>query len=152
MDENMIKYIADFLSKFYIWEIIIILLAILLTAFIKLPIKKKAIKLEKELGVDKSMLTWVSALIPYFLCLIMVFVLFWYKAGWGKVASLEYSGIITEGLLLGSGAIGLYEAVKKMIKGHKAIKEKKELKEEKEALEAEQKASPFRVINKEVKK
>ena len=125
MDEELLKYIVDFLSKFYIWEIIIILLAILLTAFIKIPIKRKAIKLEKELGVDKSVLTWVSALIPYSLCLIMVFVLFWYREKWCDPAILDYAGIVTEGLLLGSGAIGLYEAVKKIVKGRKAIKEKK---------------------------
>lgn len=151
MDEELLKYIVDFLSKFYIWEIIIILLAILLTAFIKIPIKRKAIKLEKELGVDKSVLTWVSALIPYSLCLIMVFVLFWYREKWCDPAILDYAGIVTEGLLLGSGAIGLYEAVKKIVKGRKAIKEKKELKEAAAELEEKKAQSPFRVIE-EVKK
>lgn len=128
MDQEMIQYISEFLSKFYIWEILIIILVILLTTFIKIPIKKKALKLQEKYGVDKAMLTWVTALIPYVLCLSMVFVLFWYKSGWSEyLDQLDYSGIISEGLVLGSGAIGLYEAVKKIIKGSKAIKEKKEL-------------------------
>jgi len=151
MDEELLKYIVDFLSKFYIWEILIILLAILLTAFIKIPIKRKALKLQKELGVDKSIITWVTALIPYSLCLIMVFILFWYRTKWGDPAALDYAGIVTEGLLLGSGSIGLYEAVKKIIKGHKAVKEKKELKEEQEKLIEAMKKSPFRVIKEEKK-
>ena len=128
MDQEMIKYIADFLSKFYIWEILIILIAIALTGLLKFPIKKHAIKLQEKYGVDKSMLTWITALFPYILCLLMVFALFLYKAGFPEsLDSLDYSGIITEGILLGSGAIGLYEAVKKIVKGSKAIKEKKEL-------------------------
>lgn len=151
MDEELLKYIVDFLSKFYIWEILIILLAILLTAFIKIPIKRKALKLQKELGVDKSIITWVTALIPYGLCLIMVFVLFWYRTKWGDLAALDYAGIVTEGLLLGSGSIGLYEAVKKIIKGHKAVKEKKELKQAEEELEEKKAQSPFRVIKEEKK-
>ena len=153
MDEQTIQYITDFLSKFYIWEIIIIILAIVLTAIFKLPIKKRALKLQKELGVDKSAITWITALIPYVLCLLMVFALFWYRAGWGfeALSSLDYAGMVTEGVLLGSGAIGLYEAVKKLIKGHAAIKEKKELKEQAEELEERKAQSPFRVIE-EVKK
>lgn len=128
MDEEIIYYIVDFLSKFYIWEIIIIVLAIALTGIFKLPIKKRALKLQEKYGVDKSMITWITALIPYVLCLSMVFVLYWYKAGFiAELETLDYAGIVTEGLLLGSGAIGLYEAIKKFIKGHKAIKEKKEL-------------------------
>lgn len=129
MDQEIIEVITEFLSKFYIWEIIIILLAIALTGILKLPIKKHALKLQEKYGVDKSMLTWISALIPYTLCLLMVFFLFWYKSGFvSNLELLDYQGIITEGILLGSGAIGLYEAVKKIIKGSKAIKEKKELK------------------------
>ena len=128
MDQDVINVIVEFLSKFYIWEIIIIVLAIALTGILKLPIKKQALKLQEKYGVDKSMLTWVAALFPYILCLIMVFMLFWYKSGFtSSLESLDYQGIVTEGILLGSGAIGLYEAVKKIIKGSKAIKEKKEL-------------------------
>ena len=149
MDQEMILAISEFLSKFYIWEIIIILLAILLTTFIKIPIKKKAVKLQEKYGVDKSMLTWVTALIPYVLCLSMVFVLFWYKSGWvEKLDALDYSGIISEGLVLGSGAIGLYEAVKKIIKGSKAIKEKKEIQRAQDLVKAEEEKrlaeSPYR--------
>lgn len=153
MDEEMIKVIVDYLSKFYIWEILIILLAILLTAFIKIPIKKRALKLQKELGVDKSIITWVTALFPYLICLLSCFALYWYKAGWGLevLPALDYSGIVTEGLLLGSGAIGLYEAVKKIIKARAALKEKRALKEQTEDLEELKKKTPFRVVKEEKK-
>lgn len=150
MDQEMIKYIADFLSKFYIWEILIILIAIALTGILKLPIKKHALKLQEKYGVDKSMLTWITALFPYILCLLMVFALFWYKAGFPEsLESLDFSGIITEGLLLGSGAIGLYEAVKKIVKGSKAIKEKKVLQKDrslaKQPIKIEYKKSKYRI-------
>ena len=131
MDQEVIQVIADFLSKFYIWEAIIIVVAIALTGLLKLPIKKQALKLQEKYGVDKSMLTWVTALIPYSLCFIMVFVLYWYKSGFtGQLELLDYQAIVSEGIILGSGSIGLYEAVKKVIKGGKAIKEKKEQQEE----------------------
>lgn len=131
MDQEVIQVIADFLSKFYIWEAIIIVVAIALTGLLKLPIKKQALKLQEKYGVDKSMLTWVTALIPYALCFIMVFVLYWYKSGFtGQLELLDYQAIVSEGIILGSGSIGLYEAVKKIIKGGKAIKEKKEQQEE----------------------
>ena len=146
--------IAAFLSKFYIWEILIMLLAIGLTFIFKIPIKKKAYKLQEKYGVDKSMLTWITAIIPYVLCLIMVFFLYWYRAGFSeKLDSLEYTSIITEGILLGSGAIGLYEAVKKIVKGQKAIHEKKlnikiEKIEAQKREEAQKKTSPYRVKEK----
>lgn len=128
MNPEELKSIIDFLSKFYIWEIIIIGVAIGLTMIFKLPIKKHAYKLQTKYGVDKSMLTWITALIPYVLCFIMIFVLYWYRSGFtDKFDSLEWAAIMTETGLLGSGAVGLYEAIKKFIKGAKAIHEKKEL-------------------------
>lgn len=131
MNPEEITVIIDFLSKFYIWEIIIIGVAIGLTMIFKLPIKKHAIKLQEKYGVDKSMLTWITALIPYVLCFIMIFVLYWYRSGFtDKFDSLAWAGIMTETGLLGSGAVGLYEAIKKIIKGSMAIHEKKKLQKE----------------------
>ena len=141
MNPEEIQALINILSKFYIWELLIIGLAILLTAVIKIPIKRKAVSLQEKYGVDKSMLTWITALIPYVLCLIMVFVLYWYRAGFpAKLDSLDYAAIFTEMGILGSGAIGIYEAVKKIIKGSKAIAEKKKLQKE-EANKPAQKAA-----------
>ena len=54
----------------------------------------------------------------------MVFVLYWYKSNWAlKFDSLEWSQMISEIGIIGSGAIGIYEAVKKIIQGSKAIAE-----------------------------
>ena len=150
MDEELIQYVVEFLSRFYIWEILIILVAIALTMVIKIPISNQAKKLREKYAVDKSMLTWVIALIPYVLCLGMVFTLYWYKAGWtSEVESLDFSAIVTEGLLLGSGAIGLYEAVKKIYKGNKAIQEKKAVKKAqdlaKKPIQLKVKKSKYRV-------
>ena len=147
MDEELLKYILEFASKFYIWEILIILLAILLTTFLKIPIKNRALKLQEKYGVDKSMITWISALFPYTICITACFFLFWYKSGWILEAIIPAS-VITEGVLLGSGAIGLYEAIKKFAKAHIAIKEKKEKKEAIKKIEAkktEKKTSIYRV-------
>lgn len=144
MNPEEIKALIDMLSKFYIWEILIIGIAILLTAFIKMPIKKKAVALQEKYGVDKSMLTWITAFIPYVLCLIMVFVLYWYRAGFpAKLDSLDYAAIFGEMGILGSGAIGIYEAIKKIIKGSKAISEKK--KQQKEAALSPAENSKYRI-------
>ena len=126
MNFEELQPIIDMLSKYYVWEILIIGIAIGLTMILKLPIKKKAIKLQEKYKIDKSMLTWITALIPYVLCLIMVFVLFWYKSEW-NVETLDWQAIVREGFVLGSGAIGLYEAIKKIIKGSIAIHQKKQL-------------------------
>ena len=141
MNPEDLELIISMLSKYYIWEIIIIGVAIGLTMILKLPIKKKAVKLQEKYGVDKSMLTWITALIPYVLCLTMVFVLFWYRSGW-TMETLNWQGIATEGVLLGSGAIGLYEAIKKIIKGSIAIHQKKQLKK---AEEESAPASKYRI-------
>lgn len=126
MNPEDLQYLVGILSKYYIWEILIMGIAIGLTMILKLPIKNKAIKLQEKYGVDKSMLTWITALIPYVLVAIMVFFLFWYRADFTeKLDSLEWSRIATEIGVLGSGAIGLYEAIKKIIKGSIAIHQKK---------------------------
>lgn len=127
MSEDL-NLVIEFCSRFYIWELIIIVVAIGLTQLLKLPIKAKALKLEEKYNVDKSMLTQITIIIPYVLCAIMVFVLFWYRSGWTmKLDSLEWKNIVAEIIALGSGSIGLYELFKKIIQGNKAIKEKKEL-------------------------
>ena len=118
--------IIEFCSKFYIWEVLIIVAAILLTQFIKLPIKAKAVALQEKYGVDKSMLTQITIIFPYFLSAIFVFVLYWYRSGWAiELLKDKCGAMLAEVGVLGSGAIGLYELVKKIIQGTKAIKEKK---------------------------
>ena len=93
---------------------------------LKLPIKKQAVKLQEKYGVDKSILTWVIALIPYALSAIMVFLLYWYKSSWSlKFEAIQWASMLTETGIIASGAIGIYEAVKKMVEGSKAIQEKK---------------------------
>lgn len=146
METEEIKVLIDLLSKFNLWELLIMLISIGLTFIFKIPIKKQAVKLQKKYGVDKSMLTWITALIPYVLCGIMVFFLFWYRSGFiGQLDSLAWTSILAETGVLGSGAIGIYEAMKKLIKGFKAIHEKKQIKKE----EAETKpASKFRIDKK----
>lgn len=160
MNPENIQTIIDFLSKYYIWEIVIMLIALGLTMLIKLPIKNKAVKLEEKYGVDKSILTWTIAFIPYVLTAIMVFVLYWYKSNWAlKFDSLEWSQMISEIGIIGSGAIGIYEAVKKIIQGSKAIAEKKNqtkatVKAQPKKIEAKKavvKKSSFRVEEKEKK-
>ena len=149
MNPEEIEIILKILSKFYIWEILIIGITIGLTMILKLPIKKHAVKLQEKYGVDKSMLTWVTALIPYALCFIMVFLLYWYRSEFAPALdSLEWTAIMTETGLLGSGAIGLYEAIKKLVKGAKAIHEKKEL-EKKGAYDSP--VSKYRIQKKEDK-
>ena len=147
MNPEDLQTLINMLSKYYVWEILIIGVAIGLTMILKLPIKKKAVKLQEKYGVDKSMLTWITALIPYVLCLIMVFVLFWYRAEW-TLDSLNWQAIVTEGAVLGSGAIGLYEAIKKIIKGSIAIHQKKQLKK---AEEENPPASKYRIQKEEEK-
>ena len=153
MDIETLKTITEFLSKYYIWEIVIMLLALGLTMAIKIPIKKQAVKLEEKYGVDKSILTWTIAFIPYILTAIMVFVLYWYKSNWAlKFDSLEWSSMLSEIGIIGSGAIGIYEAVKKLVQGSKAIKEKKSQTVQKNCTVSKNTTkSKFRITEKEKK-
>ena len=116
MDPNIIQEIVNFLSKWYIWEILIMVLAILFTMFIKIPIKKAAVKWQEKYGIDKSKITWINGMFPYILVFIMVFVLFWYKTGWNmELKDPEFwKDVGTRTAILGSGAIGLYELIKKL--------------------------------------
>jgi len=121
MDPEIINTVANFLSKYFIWEIIIMLLIVGLTALLKLPIKKAAEKLEEKYKVDKSILTWTIGFIPPFLAAIAIFILYWYKSGWSMtLEASEWAGMFTEIGVVASGAIGIYEFFKKMIQGAKA--------------------------------
>lgn len=116
MDPNVIQEIMSFLSKWYIWELIIMIVAILLTLVAKIPIKKAAVRWQEKYGIDKSKITWVNAIFPYIFIFIMVFVLFWYKAGWNlELKDPDFwKNVGTRTGILGSGAIGLYELIKKL--------------------------------------
>ena len=121
-----LNLIIEFCSKFYIWELVIILVAIGLTQLLKMPIKNCALKYQEKYKIDKSIITQLTIIIPYVLCAIMTFFLFWYKSGW-SIYTIEWKAMAAEIGILGSGSIGLYELVKKIIQGSKAIQEKKEL-------------------------
>ena len=135
MDPNIIQEIVNFLSKWYIWEILIMVLAILFTMFIKIPIKKAAVKWQEKYGIDKSKITWINGMFPYILVFIMVFVLFWYKTGWNmELKDPEFwKNVGTRTAILGSGAIGLYELIKKIKQAVIASKQASELKKEEKA-------------------
>ena len=116
MDPNIIQEIMSFLSKWYIWELIIMIIAILLTLLAKIPIKKYAEKWQEKYQIDKSKITWINAIFPYVFVAIMVFILYWYKSGWDM--NLKDPGfwknIGSRTGILGSGAIGFYELIKKL--------------------------------------
>lgn len=153
MDSNMIKEIVDFLSMWYIWEIIIIVLAILITLLVKIPIKRAAIKWQEEYGIDKSKITWINGIFPYIFVFIMVFVLFWYKSGWDMELKDPqfWKDVGSRTAILGSGAIGLYELIKKLKQAIIATKNvNKQAKVEKKQREAGIKVIP--VHGDEVKK
>ena len=125
MDPEIINTVVNFLSKYFIWEIIIMLLIVGITALLKLPIKKAAEKLEEKYKVDKSILTWTIGFIPPFLAAIAIFILYWYKSGWSmKLEAEEWAAMFTEIGVVASGAIGIYEFFKKMFQGAKAVAEK----------------------------
>lgn len=138
MDPNIIQEIMNFLSKWYIWEILIMIFAILLTMLIKIPIKRAAVKWQEKYGIDKSKITWINGMFPYILVFIMIFVLFWYQTGWDmELKDPEFwKNVGTRTAILGSGAIGLYELIKKLkqaaIATH-SVKEKVKAEKAKEA-------------------
>lgn len=116
MDPNIIQEIMSFLSKWYIWELIIMVIAILLTLLIKIPIKKRAEEWQAKYKIDKSKITWINAIFPYIFVAAMVFILYWYKSGWNmNLKDPEFwKNVGTRTGILGSGAIGLYELIKKL--------------------------------------
>lgn len=141
MDPNIIQEIVQFLSKWYIWELIIIVAAILLTLIVKIPIKRAAIKWEEKYGIDKSKITWINAIFPYIFVFIFVFILYWYKANWSLTLKDPdwWKAIGIRTATLGSGAIGLYELIKKVkqaiIAANQKAKLDKQAKEEAKVIE-----------------
>ena len=149
MEPNVIQEIMQFLSKWYIWELLIIVAAILLTLVVKIPIKRAAVKWEEKYGIDKSKITWINAVFPYIFVFIFVFILYWYKANWSLTLKDPdwWKAIGIRTATLGSGAIGLYELIKKVKQAIIATQEKAKLdKEEKAKLEAEKQAQIPQVI------
>lgn len=129
--------IITFLSQWYIWELIIIVLAIILTLIVKIPIKRFAVKWEEQYGIDKSKITWVNAIFPYVFVFIFVFILYWYKAGWSLTLNDPewWKQVGFKTTALGSGAIGLYELLKKIKEAFIATHQKKVLDLENEVKE-----------------
>lgn len=143
MDPNIIQEFVQFLSKWYIWELIIIVAAILLTLVVKIPIKRAAVKWEEKYGIDKSKITWINAIFPYIFVFIFVFILYWYKANWSLTLKDPewWKAIGIRTATLGSGAIGLYELIKKVkqaiIAAHQKAKLDKKEKAEEAAIQAD---------------
>ena len=138
MDPNIIQEFVQFLSKWYIWELIIIVAAILLTLVVKIPIKRAAVKWEEKYGIDKSKITWINAIFPYIFVFIFVFILYWYKANWSLTLKDPewWKAIGIRTATLGSGAIGLYELIKKVKQAIVAAHQKAELDKKAKAEEA----------------
>ena len=135
MEPTLWQEIMEFLSKWYLWEILIMLGAILLTLIVKIPIKRAAIKMEEKYKIDKSKITWINGMFPYIFVFIAVFLLFWSKLNW----TLElrdpqfWKDVGTRTGVLGSGAIGLYELIKKIKQAVIASKQASVLKKEEKA-------------------
>ena len=129
---EIIEEIIQFMSNWHIWEIIVIVASILLTMLVKLPIKKAAVKWEEKYGIDKSKITWINAMFPYVFSFIAVFVLYWYETGFNmELKDPEWwKEIAMKTAALGSGAIGLYELVKKIKQAILATMEKAKLDKE----------------------
>ena len=125
MEPTMWQEMMEFLSKWYLWEILIMLGAILLTLIVKIPIKRAAIKMQEKYGIDKSKITWINGIFPYIFVFIAVFLLFWSKVNW--TFDLKdpqfWKDVGTRTGVLGSGAIGLYELIKKIKQAIIASKE-----------------------------
>lgn len=139
MEPSIWQEMLEFLSKWYLWEILFMLGAILLTLIVKIPIKRAAIKMEEKYGIDKSKITWINGIFPYIFVFIAVFLLFWSKLNW--TLDLKdpqfWKDVGTRTGVLGSGAIGLYELIKKIKQAIIAQKEANALKKaEKEQAKA----------------
>lgn len=116
MDEELIQQIVSFLSKYYGWELIIIGLTIALTMLVKIPIRKAADKYAQKNNIDKSVITWVIGVFPFVFSFILVFLLYFYRAGW-NLDAISWKMVVVEASTLGGAAIGVYEFIKKLIKG-----------------------------------
>jgi len=67
--------VVTFLNQWFLWELLIIIVAVLLTQALKFPIKKAGEKFGAKTGKDKSIITvWIS-IIPFVVSFIWAFVL-----------------------------------------------------------------------------
>lgn len=142
--EDTINSIIGFLNAWGFWQLVIILLIILLTALIKIPIKKAAENFAIKNNVDKSVITWTISLIPFILAFIGALILQLINIHW-DVTIIDWQVVVKDASILGGAAIGVFEAFKKWVEASAAKKALKVAKVETakaEIQKAEKEAEP----------
>lgn len=109
------KQAMQFLSQYHLWEAIFIVVVILITLAVKIPIKRAAVKFEEKHGIDKSYITWIVGFIPFILAFALVFAKMFYDVKW-DIALLGWKEVGAEAAIVGGGAVGFYEFIKKLKK------------------------------------
>ena len=104
--EDTINSIIGFLNAWGFWQLVIILLIILLTALIKIPIKKAAENFAIKNNVDKSVITWTISLIPFILAFIGALILQLINIHW-DVTIIDWQVVVKDASILGV-AVGLF--------------------------------------------
>lgn len=112
MNEEVLNRISDFLSKWGLWQVLIIIAITLVTLLAKIPIKKAAESYEAKTGTDKSVITWTISVIPFVLGFVAALLLDLGGKGW-SAELVAWEDVVKQASVLGTASIGVFEAVKK---------------------------------------
>ena len=112
MDEQTIFEIAEILSEWGFWQLLAITMIILLTAILKIPIKRAAIKYQEQTGIDKSVITWVISILPFIFAFGVSLVLELWSLNWNP-DNIKWAEVIKQTSMLGTASMGAFELVKK---------------------------------------
>ena len=133
--EEVLQWIQKLLVDYGAVNVIIMVLAIILTNLIKRPIVKKAdsfVESAKKLtgiDVDKSVITSFLCIIPIVLCFIFYFFYGLIQIDW-KIAELDWSQVLSNAVVYGMLSISIFETVKGFVKAYISKKSYNEAKKQ----------------------
>lgn len=138
--EEVLQWIQKLLTDYGAVNVIIMVLAIILTNIIKKPIVKKAeefVESAKKLtGVDvnKSVITSFLCIIPIVLCFIFYFFYGLIRVDW-QISILNWSQVLSNSVVYGMLSISIFETIKGFIKAYVSKKSYNEAKKQLQELE-----------------
>lgn len=133
--EEVLQWIQKLLTDYGAVNVIIMVLAIILTNLIKRPIVNKAesfVESAKKLtgvDVDKSVITSFICIIPIAICFIFYFIYGLIQINW-NIAELDWSQVLSNAVIYGFLSISIFETAKGFIKAYISKKNYNEAKKQ----------------------
>lgn len=120
MGQSILDWFVAFFTT-YGYRGVLILLVIGLTELLKWPIKKAAERYAEKTGYDKSIVTWVIAIIPFILTFVWVLLIELYVLSW-NIDAVAWKEVAENTAAYGGAAVATFEIFKKIMQAFRAKK------------------------------